>query len=50
MEDEKPAWGGRGLQEKCARAYALFFARGGEHGDDSDDWLRAETELPCEKE
>lgn len=37
-------------QEKCARAYALFFARGGEEGDDSDDWLRAEAELRCEKE
>lgn len=27
------------------RAYELFLARGGEHGRDLDDWLRAEQEL-----
>ncbi len=27
------------------RAYALFLARGGKHGHDLDDWLRAEREL-----
>ncbi|HVU50019.1 MAG TPA: DUF2934 domain-containing protein [Polyangia bacterium] len=27
------------------RAYELFLARGGEHGHDAEDWLRAEAEL-----
>jgi hypothetical protein len=27
------------------RAFELFSARGGEHGRDLDDWLRAEREL-----
>ena len=27
------------------RAYELFLARGGQHGRDLDDWLRAEREL-----
>ncbi len=27
------------------RAYELFLARGGAHGDDLADWLRAEREL-----
>jgi hypothetical protein len=27
------------------RAYQLFLARGGEHGHDLDDWVRAEREL-----
>jgi hypothetical protein len=27
------------------RAYELFLERGGEHGHDVDDWLRAEFEL-----
>jgi hypothetical protein len=27
------------------RAYDLYLARGGEHGQDVDDWLRAEREL-----
>jgi hypothetical protein len=27
------------------RAYALFQERGGQHGDDLADWLRAEAEL-----
>lgn len=27
------------------RAYELYLARGGEHGHDLDDWLRAESEL-----
>ena len=27
------------------RAYDLYLARGGEHGHDQDDWLRAEQEL-----
>jgi hypothetical protein len=32
----------------AARAYALFLARGGAHGDDWADWLRAEAELRAE--
>jgi hypothetical protein len=27
------------------RAYQLFLARGGEHGHDFEDWVRAEQEL-----
>ncbi len=27
------------------RAYQLFLARGGEHGHDLEDWIRAEREL-----
>jgi hypothetical protein len=27
------------------RAYELFVERGGQHGHDVDDWLRAELEL-----
>ena len=27
------------------RAYALYYARGCEHGHDVEDWLRAEREL-----
>ena len=27
------------------RAYELFLARGGEHGHDLEDWVRAEQEL-----
>ena len=29
----------------ASRAYDLFLERGGEHGHDIDDWLRAEREL-----
>jgi hypothetical protein len=31
--------------EIARRAYALYLARGCEHGHDLDDWLRAEREL-----
>jgi hypothetical protein len=31
--------------EIAHRAFELFAARGGEHGHDVDDWLRAEHEL-----
>lgn len=31
------------------RAYAIHVERGGEHGYDLDDWLRAEQELKQEK-
>ena len=33
--------------EIARRAYEIFCERGGEHGHDLDDWLRAEREL-CE--
>jgi hypothetical protein len=29
----------------AARAYELYLARGGSHGNDWDDWLAAEREL-----
>ena len=29
----------------ATRAYELFVQRGGEHGNDWNDWLRAEREL-----
>lgn len=29
----------------ATRAYALFLARGGQHGDDWADWFQAEGEL-----
>ena len=35
--------------EIAERAHAMYVARGGQHGFDRDDWLRAERELkaPC---
>lgn len=32
-------------EEIAERAYELFMARGGAHGQDVDDWLLAESEL-----
>jgi hypothetical protein len=32
-------------EEIAERAYELFMARGGAHGNDVDDWLHAESEL-----
>ena len=32
-------------EEIARRAFQLYLARGGEHGYDLDDWLRAEREL-----
>jgi len=32
-------------KEIAARAYELFLARGGQHGDDWADWFRAEAEV-----
>jgi hypothetical protein len=29
----------------AVRAYELYLGRGGEHGHDLDDWLRAESEI-----
>jgi hypothetical protein len=36
-------------EEIAARAYALFLARGGQHGDDWSDWFRAEAGLRRER-
>ena len=36
--------------ELAARAYTLFLARGGRHGDDWGDWFQAEAELRRERE
>jgi len=33
----------------AARAYALFLARGCQHGDDLADWLQAEREVLSEE-
>jgi hypothetical protein len=33
------------IEEISRRAYELFLERGGGHGADIDDWLRAEREL-----
>ncbi len=39
------------MQEKIARrAYEIYMARGGQHGCDMDDWLKAEAELRQEVE
>jgi hypothetical protein len=32
----------------AARAYELYEARGGEHGQDLDDWLQAERDVDAE--
>jgi hypothetical protein len=33
------------VEATAKRAYELYLARGGEHGHDAEDWLRAEAEL-----
>ena len=33
-------------EQLSQRAYERYLARGGEHGQDLDDWLAAERELP----
>ena len=42
----RPA-GANGISKEqiAARAYQLYIARGGSHGYDIEDWLRAEREL-----
>jgi hypothetical protein len=38
------------LQERIAeRAYELYLARGGAHGQDHEDWLQAEAEILAEE-
>ena len=36
------------LDRVAARAFELYEARGGEHGQDVDDWLRAEQQIESE--
>ncbi len=36
-------------EEIAGRAYMLFLARGGAHGDDLADWFQAEAELLQER-
>lgn len=36
-------------EEIAACAYAHFLGRGGQHGDDWEDWFRAEAELGRER-
>lgn len=36
-------------EEIAKRAYELYVQRGGEHGRDQEDWLRAEAELRGER-
>lgn len=43
-----PAAGVPSHEALAARAYALFLARGGQHGNDWADWLQAEAELRAE--
>jgi hypothetical protein len=35
----------RTTEDIAQRAYELWLKRGGQHGSDQDDWLRAEREL-----
>ena len=42
---QQPPNSGTTHDQIAARAYALFLARGGTHGQDFEDWLRAEQEL-----
>jgi hypothetical protein len=37
--------GGHSQEAVAWRAYEIYMARGGEHGNDLDDWLQAEREL-----
>ena len=38
------------LERITARAFELYEARGGEHGQDRDDWLQAEQQIDREIE
>lgn len=44
-EPGQPVWTAPTHDEIARRAYELYVERGGEHGGDVDDWLRAEREL-----
>jgi Protein of unknown function (DUF2934) len=36
------------IEEVSKQAYELYLQRGGEHGRDIEDWVRAEKELSAE--
>ncbi len=38
------------LERISKRAYAIYQARGGEHGRSLDDWLEAERQIDAEKQ
>jgi hypothetical protein len=40
IEDKEPS-----KRDTAHRAYKLYVQRGGEHGKDVEDWIRAEQEL-----
>ena len=37
------------LEAIALRAYEIYLARGGAHGNDADDWLQAELDLRANK-
>jgi len=39
---------GQRLERIAARAHEIYEARGGEHGQDLNDWLQAEREIDLE--
>lgn len=43
--DEHPKRNGPTDDQIAPRAYEIFLARGATHGQDVEDWLRAEREL-----
>jgi len=43
--DSRSNGDGVNIERTRVRAYELFLARGGAHGDDLADWLNAEREL-----
>jgi len=43
--DEHPTTRGPTPHQIAQRAYEIFLARGETHGQDVEDWLRAEAEL-----
>ncbi len=45
MEPQQTSAGAPSHDEIAKRAFELFLARGGAHGNHVEDWLRAEAEL-----
>ncbi|HWN98073.1 MAG TPA: DUF2934 domain-containing protein [Blastocatellia bacterium] len=48
-EQTAPAEVEPSLEAIAKRAYEIYLARGGAHGNDTDDWLRAELDLRADK-
>jgi DUF2934 family protein len=44
-KDEQPTSNALADDQIAERAYEIFLARGATHGQDIEDWLRAEGEL-----